>query len=290
MSYSPTSVRRPPAAPSFNGLQVTNCVEAMTEAAQAARVTVVQSVIGFNYRCIPALALAKSLISEGGLGRIRHVRAAYGQDWLTDDKVPMTWPHHDESAGCCSLGDIACHAIDQIQQLTGQSVTEVTGLLRTSVMQRPGSSGHEDLTVDDAVWATLGLTGGIGASIEGCRVTGGEQNSFRIEVYGSRGLLAFDLENLNELSFLDAAAPLKEQGAPRILVADPGSQCLDSCRSQGHRMGWDHTFAQQVGDFLVAMASGEPDRPSLEEAQQVQRVLAAIEESAANKSKITPVQ
>jgi predicted dehydrogenase len=77
MSYSPTSVRRPPAAPSFNGLQVTNCVEAMTEAAQAARVTVVQSVIGFNYRCIPALALAKSLISEGGLGRIRHVRAAY---------------------------------------------------------------------------------------------------------------------------------------------------------------------------------------------------------------------
>jgi predicted dehydrogenase len=264
--------------------------EVVTEAARAARVPGGAAMIGFNYRRIPALALAKDLIREGRLGAVRHVRVTCLQDWLTDDPVPMTSRRRKEPAGSGPLSDIACHAIELIQHLTGQSVTEATGVLRTSVTQRPGTSGLEDVTLDDAMWATLGLTGGIGASIEVSGVTGDEQNSLRIEVYGSRGLLAFDLENPNQLSFLDAAVPTNEQGSHRILVAEPNSQCMDTWSSQGHLIGREQTFTQQIGHFLLAINSGEAARPSFEEAQQVQRVLAAIEESAANKSKITPVQ
>jgi predicted dehydrogenase len=49
--------------------------EAMTVAARAARARGIQSIIGFNYRRAPALALAKELIAEGRLGTVRHVRA-----------------------------------------------------------------------------------------------------------------------------------------------------------------------------------------------------------------------
>ena len=62
--------------------------EAMAAAAQAARANGVQSMIGFNYRRVPALALARELIAEGRLGTVRHVRAAYLQDWLADDRPP----------------------------------------------------------------------------------------------------------------------------------------------------------------------------------------------------------
>ena len=246
--------------------------------------------IGFNYRRIPAFALAKDLISEGRLGAVRHVRIACVQDWLADESGTMNGPLGNESAGSGVLGDIACHAIDLIQHLTGQSATEVTGARRTSAMQWPGTTGLEDVLVDDAMWATLGLTGGIGASAEVSRVNGGEQNSLRIEVYGSRGLVAFDLENPNQLSFLDAAVPTNEQGSPLVLVAEPDSQCLETWWSQGQVIGREQTFTPQVGHFLLAINSGEASRPSFEEAQQVQRVLAAIQESSANKSKITPVQ
>ena len=246
--------------------------------------------IGFNYRRIPAFALAKDLISEGRLGAVRHVRVACVQDWLADESGAMDVRLGNESAGSGVLGDIACHAIDLIQHLTGQSAAEVTGVRRTSAMQWPGTTGLEDVLVDDAMWATLGLTGGIGASIEVSRVTGSEQKSLRIEAYGSRGLVAFDLENPNELSFLDAAVPTNEQGSPRVLVAEPDSQCLDTWWSQGQVIGREQTFTPQVGHFLLAINSGEATRPSFEEAQQVQRVLAAIQESSANKSKITPVQ
>ena len=65
--------------------------EAMTITAQGARVQGVHSMVGFNYRRVPALALAKELVSEGRLGSIRQVRAAYLQDWLADESAPMTW-------------------------------------------------------------------------------------------------------------------------------------------------------------------------------------------------------
>lgn len=147
--------------------------EAMTAAAAFARTQGVQSMIGFNYRHVPALALARQLIAEGRLGTIRHVRAAYLQDWLSDAESPMTWRLRKETAGSGALGDIASHAIDQIGYLTGQTVLETSGVLKTFVTQRPGPAGLEDVTVDDAAWATFWLTGGMGASVEASRVATG---------------------------------------------------------------------------------------------------------------------
>jgi predicted dehydrogenase len=264
--------------------------EAMTEAARAARKRGVQSMVGFNYRRVPALALARELITEGRLGAIRHVRAAYLQDWLADSETPMSWRLRAETAGTGALGDIASHAIDQIQYLTGENVTEATGVLKTFVPQRPGPHGPEQVTVDDAVWATLGLTGGVAASVEASRVATGCKNSLQIEVYGTLGALTFDLESINELHFLDATLPVREQGFTRILVTEPDHPYLDAWWPQGHIIGWEHTFTHQIRDFLTAIETGTAPSPSFEDGLQVQHVLAAVEESAKNKSTITTVQ
>jgi predicted dehydrogenase len=264
--------------------------ELMTAAAAKARARGVQSMIGFNYRRVPALALARDLIAEGRLGTVRHVRAAYLQDWLSDAQAPMTWRLRKETAGSGALGDIASHAIDQVQYLSGQTVTEATGTLKTFILERPGSDGMEEVTVDDTVWATFWLTGNMGASVEASRVATGQKNSLRIEVYGSKGALTFDLENLNELGFLDATLPVREQGFRRILVNEPEHPYLDAWWPQGHIIGWEHTFTHQVRDFLLAIKDGTQPSPSFEEGLQVQRVLAAVEESAANKSTLTVVR
>jgi predicted dehydrogenase len=263
--------------------------ELMTAAAAAARARGIQSMIGFNYRRVPALALARELISEGRLGTVRHIRAAYLQDWLADAESPMTWRLRKETAGSGALGDIASHAVDQIQYLTGQTVLEASGVLKTFVAQRLGPDGLEDVTVDDAAWATFWLTGEMGASVEASRVATGKKNSLQIEVYGTDGALTFDLENLNELNFLDATVPVREQGFRRILVNEPEHPYLEAWWPQGHIIGWEHTFTHQIRDFLAAISNGEPPTPSFEDGLQVQRVLAAVEESAKNKSTLTVV-
>jgi predicted dehydrogenase len=240
--------------------------------------------IGFNYRRVPALALAKELIAEGRLGTVRHVRAAYLQDWLTDDHAPMTWRLRKETAGSGALGDIASHAIDQVLFLLGDAVTDVSGRLHTFVTSRPGAHGPEDVTVDDAAWATLSLASGAVASVEVSRVATGQKNSLRLEIYGDKGSLLFDLEALNELGFLDATLPVREQGFRRILVNEPEHPYLDAWWPQGHIIGWEHTFTHEIRDFLDAISNGTAPSPSFDDGLAVQRILAAVEESSAAKS------
>ena len=48
--------------------------------------------VWFNYRRVPAIALARQLIDEGRLGRIYHYRSTYLQDWTISEDVPLGGP------------------------------------------------------------------------------------------------------------------------------------------------------------------------------------------------------
>src|SRR5579872_1090510 len=55
----------------------------------AARASGVTTMVGFNYRRVPAIAYARQLIESGKLGQIRHFRGTYLQSWIADPKFPM---------------------------------------------------------------------------------------------------------------------------------------------------------------------------------------------------------
>ena len=147
--------------------------------------------IGFNYRRVPALALAKELIAEGRLGTVRHVRAAYLQDWLADAGLPMTWRLQQgnrrlrgaraTSPPTPSTRSCSCSATP-----SPRSPAACT----PSSTSRPGADGPEDVTVDDAAWATLSLASGAIASVEVSRVATGQKNSLKLEIYGDKGSLS----------------------------------------------------------------------------------------------------
>ena len=167
--------------------------EKMLVVAQAAQERGVMSMVGFNYRRVPALVLARDLVASGRLGDVRQVKVAYLQDWLADADAPMTWRLRKETAGSGALGDLASHAVDQVRFLLGQDVVSVSGNTETFVRRRTGADGLEDVTVDDAAWATLRTSGGAVVSLEVTRMATGRKNSLGIEVYGSEGALGLGL-------------------------------------------------------------------------------------------------
>jgi predicted dehydrogenase len=278
--------------------------EAMAAAAGRAQARGVRSMVGFNYRRVPALALARDLIAGGRVGEIRHVRASYLQDWLADPAFPLTWRLQKEHAGSGALGDLGAHVVDLAQYLTGQLIAGVSGVAATFVPERPvpGGEGRTGpVTVDDAVAFTARLETGALATFEATRFASGRKNALRIEVNGSRGSLAFDLERLNELEFCDTAEspgttgfpgttgdPLT-QGFRRILVTEPGHPYLSAWWPPGHVLGWEHTFTHEVRDLVTAIAQGTDPEPSFADGLQVQHVLDAVAASAAQDSRWTPV-
>ncbi|WP_345265899.1 Gfo/Idh/MocA family oxidoreductase [Nocardioides nanhaiensis] len=252
--------------------------ESMTRAAAEAATRGVHSMVGFNYRRVPALALARQLVEQGRIGEVRQVRASYLQDWLTDPTAPMTWRLRRESAGSGALGDLASHVIDQVQHITASTVTGVNGRLHTFVAERDGDAGREAVTVDDAAWATCVLSSGAIASIEVSRVAAGRKNGLSLEVFGSEGSLSFDLERLNELGVHEEHG--EHAGLRRVLVTEESHPYLQAWWPPGHVLGWDATFTMQAADFLGAIAADRAPSPSFAEGLAVQRVLAAVEQSA----------
>ena len=106
---------------------------------------------------------------------------------------------------------------------------------------------------------------------------------------GERGSLAFDLERPSELEFHDQTADPLTAGFRRILVTEPGHPYLSGWWPPGHMLGWDVTFTHEIADLVTAIAAGADPLPSFADGLQVQRVLAAVESSAAAQSAWTAV-
>jgi predicted dehydrogenase len=269
--------------------------EAMTAAAERAAADGVRSMVGFTYRRVPAIALARQLVQEGRIGQVRHVRAQYLQDWIADPEAPLSWRLDKEKAGSGALGDIGAHIVDLTQHITGEQITEVSGQLETFVKERPvatehaglsGSAGTErgPVTVDDAAVFIARLTGGGLGVFEATRFATGRKNAIRIEINGSAGSLAFDFEDMNVLELFDASEPAETAGFRRILVTEQEHPYVAAWWPAGHGLGYEHGFTHQVVDLVRAIADGSQPTPSFADGLQVQRVLAAVETSSDTRS------
>lgn len=285
----------------------------MADAARAAADRGVLAMVGFTYRRVPAIALARSLVEQGKLGTIHHVRAQYLQDWLTDPASPLTWRMDKKKAGSGALGDIGAHIIDLTQYITGQQITEVSGALKTFVTERPvgdengglsGKGGAADgsadgstngavqmgpVTVDDTATFLANLSGGAVGVYEATRFANGRKNAIRIEINGSKGSLAFDFEDMNVLHFHDGTLPATEAGFRRIVVTEPEHAYVANWWPAGHGLGYEHGFTHQVVDLVNAIANGEQPLPSFDDGLQVQKVLDAVERSSHTRAGWTAV-
>jgi predicted dehydrogenase len=152
----------------------------------------------------------------------------------------------------------------------------------TFVRERPApGGGTAAVTVDDAALFVGRTDGGALASFEATRFATGRKNSLRVEVSGSSGALSFDLESLNELWFHDRNEDDETGGFRRIVVTEPVHPYAGHWWPPGHILGYEHTFTHQMADLLTAIADGTDPRPSFADGLQVQRVLAAVADSAA---------
>ncbi|MGO2060459.1 MAG: Gfo/Idh/MocA family protein [Microbacterium gubbeenense] len=269
-----------------------NSVADADRMAAAAESSSAIAMLGFTYRRVPALTRARDLIASGRIGTVQQVRAAYRQDWLVDPKAPLSWRLKKDQAGAGALGDIGGHAVDLVQFLTGQTLERISGVIETIIAERPvetervgiaGVGGDEmgEVTVDDLALFTGRLSGGALASFEATRFATGRKNELTVEISGSDGAISFNLEDMNVLHVYDRTGPGVDQGFTRVVVTEPDHPYLEGWWPAGHMLGYEHAFSHQVKDLVEAIDQGTVPAPTFAEGAQVQRVIAAVEESSA---------
>lgn len=257
--------------------------QAMVEAIEQAGVA---NMVWFNYRRVPAIALAKQVVDEGRLGRVFHYRAKYLQDWTISAKVPQggqtLWRLDLDAAGSGVTGDLLAHSIDTAMWLNGP-IASVTAMTETFIKEREvqGQPGTvKPVGIDDACAFLVRFANGSMGTFESTRYARGRKNQNTFEVNGEKGSVSFDLEDAHLLQFYDHNDASHLHGWRSVLVTDSEHPYMDHWWVPGCVIGYEHTFINALADFLTGLETGVPVQPDFRCALQTQRVCDAVLESA----------
>jgi len=253
----------------------------------------IKHMVGFNYRFVPAVRLAKKLIEEGYLGRIYHFRARYLQEWIMDPNFPLIWKLRKEVAGSGPIGDLGSHIIDLGRFLVGE-VKSVSSITTTFIKERPIANQPNKkgkVTVEDAFEAAVEFENGAVGTLEATRFAGGRKNFNNFEINGEKASIEFNLERLNELKVYNLDESKQDiMGWHDILVTESHHPFIEHYWPHGHIIGWEHTFINEVFHILDAIANGKevgPHAATFEDGYKCNVIMDAIMESAEKGKRVT---
>ena len=263
----------------------------------AVRANKVQSAVGFNYRNVPAVEMAKELIADGRLGRINHVYIKLLADYAAHPEGALTWRYKTEWSGSGVLGDLASHGVDLGRYLVGD-ITELLCDSATFIPQRPqvsstashfsratggpmGAVENEDYTA-----ALMRFRGGALGILESSRASIGEQCSYGIDVHGAQGALSWDFRRMGELQLcLDQ----DYQNASFLThYVAPGDGDLARFQpAAGIAMSYDDLKIVEAYHLVQSIASGKPYGANVEDALYAAETIEAMAESAQSRRWVT---
>ena len=271
--------------------------EAETMAA-AVKKAGVKNMCGFSYRFAPAVSTIKNMITSGQLGEIFHFRAAYQQDWIVDPEFPLVWRLQKKFTGSGALGDIGAHITDLCHFLIGP-IDEVCGAMRTFVEKRPIPNNDSGITaagkkkvgakmgtvdVDDAAVYIASIKGSKTlATFEATRFAPGRRNYNSIEIYGSKGSVLWNQEDMNVFQYFDRGDKSLAQGFRRVHATDAGHPYTGAWWPTGHIIGYEHLFVHEIHDFVAQLGQKKITYPTFEDAVSCQKVLDAVEKSSSTR-------
>jgi predicted dehydrogenase len=251
--------------------------EEMVRAVEAAGVP---NMVWFNYRRVPAIALARQIVDEGRIGRAFHYRATYLQDWTIAEDVPQggaaLWRLDADVAGSGVTGDLLAHSIDTAMWLNGP-ITRVVAKTETFVKERQHveTGKREPVRIDDACMFLAEFANGSMGTFESTRYADGS--------------VFFDLEEPEYLQFFEyRQGPGGKKtdshltGWRKIHTTNSEHPYMNRYWVPGTTIGYEHTFLNALADFVMGIESGKPTQPDFRNALQTQRVCDAVLESAAS--------
>ncbi|HEY3083412.1 MAG TPA: Gfo/Idh/MocA family oxidoreductase [Chloroflexota bacterium] len=250
---------------------------------EAARRAGVKHGVGFNYRFAPAVRLAREVIGRGLLGRLHHARISYLQDHQADPTKPYPWAGRPSGV----LLGLGSHVIDLARFLVGEP-RAVTGWVRTFNNRRPlpdGSGRTVEVEDDDAAIAQVEFENGALGTLEAAWICAGRKNQLTFEINGSKGSIAWDLEDLNRLHVQIEGADKIDgtRGFEDVLVTEAHHPYHQFWWPFGHILGWEHLHVNLIHHFVRAVATGEPVEPwgaTFEDGYRAAVVSEAIVESS----------
>ena len=237
-----------------------------------------------NYSGYPVVREMRRLVKEGAIGKVRVVKGMYLQGWLANKEEDKglkqaewrTDPNRSGAAG--AVGDIGSHTMHLLEFVSGHKLESVAADLSTFV---------EGRRLDDDASILIKMNNNVKGSLWISQVAVGEENNFKISIYGKKGALHWAQENPNY-------ARLSSHGELDQIITRAGPIHKDSSMASvrippGHPEGYLEGFAQIYTDAADIIQGSDKSSqllnilPNVDDGLHIMKFInAAVESSNSN--------
>jgi predicted dehydrogenase len=204
--------------------------------------------VTYTYTGYPIVKHMRDMVKNGELGDIRFVTGEYPQDWLATmlektGQKQAAWRTDPKRAGVSNcVGDIGSHIENMISY--------VTGLKIESLLARLDHFGAGRV-LDDNASILLNYGGGAKGMYWSSQIAVGQDNGFRIRVYGTKAGLEWHQEDPNyvRVSYIDKPTERISRGRDKLSAR---AQSLSRIPA-GHPEGYFEAFANIYSTYLTAL-------------------------------------
>jgi len=228
--------------------------------------------VHFNVRFYPLVREARSLVSQGKVGKVFAIHGSYLQDWLFYE-TDYNWRLEPELSGPSrAVADIGSHWLDLVEYISGQQVVEVFADFATfhktrkkplkpvetyaGKILKPEDYETVPITTEDYASVLLHFDGGAHGVMTVNQVAAGRKNRITYEIDGSLCALFWDSERPNELWIG------RRDKANELLMKDP-SLVSETTRQiisfpGGHNEGFPDTSKHFFREVYSAILNDQP--------------------------------
>jgi predicted dehydrogenase len=255
----------------------------------AAEASGCKTIVGYNYLANPIYQHARKLVREGAIGVPVHFRGFVDEDYQADPETAWTWRAIRAEAGLGALGDLGCHLVSLMQGLMG-AVATVVADVDTVHKTRPveGLAERRPVENEDIASALVRFENGTTGLFSTSRTAWGRKSRIGWEVHGTAGMICFEQERMNELQIYQNTGNKGVDGFRTILAGPAHPPYGNFCPAPGHQLGFNDLKTIEVRNFLQAIAGGHRAHPDFKAALEFERVIHAIDRSAASQ-RLVPV-
>ena len=219
-----------------------------------------------NYTGYPMVKLARDMVRQGDLGKIRKIVVQYPQGWLATalertGQQQAAWrtdPKQSGASGC--MGDIGTHAENLAEYITGLKMTHICADLTTFVKGR---------RLEDDGNCLLRFNNGARGVLHASQISIGEENGLAIWVYGEEKGLEWHQEHPNYLYLKEPNGPVQVWRRGNDYVAEKSPTAARATRLPfGHPEAFFEAFANVYCNFAetvrAKLTRTKPDELALD--------------------------
>lgn len=258
-----------PMAPSFAD------AEAMFAAARRSGKV---AALGYNYIQSPAIRHIRTLLDEGVIGDVNHLRVEMDEDFMADPETPFNWKH-EAASGYGALDDFAVHPLSLVKALFGRVASVMCDMAKPYADRGVAGGGRRAVETYDIASTLIRLDNGVSGTLLVNRSAWGRKGRIAVQIFGSQGSILFDQERFNEFQLYVTSDRATEQGYRTVLAAPIHKPYDRFIPAPGHGLGFNDLKTIECRELIHRIRGEEANLILFDEGLEIERTVHAMARS-----------